>query len=80
MTYRGEVRNGAIVLDEPVSLPEGARVEVHLVGERDEGSQEPTRRRTWAERFGPLIGSIRGLPPDFAENLDHYLYGAPKRK
>ena len=80
MTYRGEVRNGVVVLDESVSLPEGARVEVHLAEERDESSQEPKRPRTWAERFGPLIGSIKGLPSDFAENLDHYLYGAPKRQ
>ena len=34
---------------------------------------------TVAERFGFLIGQARGLPADFSRNLDHYLYGAPKR-
>lgn len=31
MTYRGQVRNGAVVLDPPAELPEGATVEVSLV-------------------------------------------------
>jgi hypothetical protein len=31
MTYRGHVRNGAVVLDAPVVLPEGAAVEVSVV-------------------------------------------------
>lgn len=31
MAYRGHVRNGAIVLDEPSSLREGAELEVREV-------------------------------------------------
>lgn len=31
MTYRGHVRNGAVVLDPPVQLPEGASVEVNVI-------------------------------------------------
>ena len=31
MTYRGRVRNGQILLDEPVQLPEGAAVNVAVV-------------------------------------------------
>ncbi len=31
MTYRGQVRNGAVVLDPPAELPEGAAVEVNVV-------------------------------------------------
>jgi hypothetical protein len=34
---------------------------------------------TVAERFDFLIGQAHGLPADFSRNLDHYLYGAPKR-
>ncbi len=34
MTYRGQIRNGRIMLDEPVELPEGARVHVDLIEER----------------------------------------------
>ncbi|MGB7159200.1 MAG: hypothetical protein WBD40_14120 [Tepidisphaeraceae bacterium] len=32
MTYRGRVKNGAVVLDPPAELPEGAAVEVNVVG------------------------------------------------
>jgi hypothetical protein len=32
MTYRGHVKNGAVVLDTPAALPEGAAVEVSLIG------------------------------------------------
>jgi hypothetical protein len=31
MTYRGHVKNGAVVLDAPAALPEGAAVEVVVV-------------------------------------------------
>ena len=31
MTYRGRVKNGAVVLDAPAALPEGAAVEVTVV-------------------------------------------------
>ena len=31
MTLRGHIENGAIVLDDPIPLPEGGRVEVHFV-------------------------------------------------
>ena len=31
MTYRGRVKNGAVVLDPPVELPEGASVEVNVI-------------------------------------------------
>jgi hypothetical protein len=31
MTYRGHVRNGAVVLDDPAVLPEGAAVEVSVI-------------------------------------------------
>ena len=34
MTVFGHVRNGVVVLDEPCSLPDGAKVNVRLLGER----------------------------------------------
>ena len=72
MTYRGRVKNGVIVLDAPVALPEGTEVEVLPTGE---DLSEPT----WAEVFKDVIGKAEGLPPDMARNHDHYLHGAPKR-
>ena len=31
MTYRGHIRNWAVVLDEPANLPEGSAVEVNVL-------------------------------------------------
>ncbi len=39
-----------------------------------------SRRRSLAERLAPFIGKAKGLPPDASVNIDHYLYGLPKRK
>jgi hypothetical protein len=33
----------------------------------------------WGEALLEIAGTAEGLPPDFAENHDHYLHGAPKR-
>jgi hypothetical protein len=72
MTYRGHIRNGQITLDELVSLPEGALVNVEIV---NNGEQLPT---IW-DKLLELAGTVDGLPPDLAENHDHYLYGTPKK-
>jgi hypothetical protein len=72
MTYRGHIRNGQITLDELVSLPEGALVNVEIV---NNGEQLPT---IW-DKLLELAGTVDGLPPGMAENHDHYLYGTPKK-
>lgn len=72
MTYRGRVRNGGVVLDEPVQLPEGAEVEVRVLSEE---AQEPTV----GDMLMKFAGKAKGLPPDLARNHDHYLYGVPKK-
>ena len=43
MVYRGRVKNGVVVLDDPNSLPEGTQVRVEPV--------EATQQTTLAERF-----------------------------
>ena len=72
MTYRGHVENGVIVLDEPAELPEGTSVRVELADE--------ATGPTLADKLARFIGCLDGLPSDFAENHDHYLYGVPKGK
>jgi len=69
MTYRGTVKGGTIVLEGDTKLPEGTVVEIHPLGEG----------ATLAERFADVIGIAQGLPPDMAENHDHYIHGTPKR-
>jgi hypothetical protein len=66
MTYHGHVENGKIVIDDVVTLPDGALVEVDLVDEEDGPSLY--------ERLKSVIGKATGLPPDAAQNAGHCLY------
>lgn len=68
------VLNGRIELNEKVTLPEGAPVEVSLrASAMDNQAEEdiPTLR----ERLKSVIGIVEDLPPDASHNVDHYLYG-----
>jgi hypothetical protein len=80
MVYHGHIRNGQIVLDEQARLPEGAAVRVDVVsnGEAEERAGEESDP-TLYERLKPIIGIIDDLPEDGSMNVDHYLYGHPKR-
>jgi hypothetical protein len=78
MTYHGYVKNGLVVLDDRVMLPEGAKVKVDLLEAPADGSPGD-EIPTLFERLKPFIGKADGLPADLAENHDHYLYGVPKR-
>jgi len=51
MTYRGHVKNGQIKLDEPARLPEGAKVDIHVVEPNGAGAR---RRGTKARQFQPI--------------------------
>lgn len=75
MPYKGHVRNGVIVLDDSAHLEEGAEVHVELAP-RAQGKQN---HRPFRERYAAVIGKADGLPRDAAENVEHYLYGAPKK-
>jgi hypothetical protein len=77
MTLQGHVKNGTIVFDPPVLLPEGAAVQVEVVARPAENAS-PVRKRTLLERLGNVVGAIDDLPEDMARNHDHYLYGTPK--
>jgi len=81
MTYQGHVENGAVVLDEPVTLPDGAKVEVAIVKD----TPPPHDGKSFAEWVVDLANSIpeedvKQMPTDGSVNHDHYLYGAPKRE
>ena len=73
MTYRGHVKNGVVIFDEPANLPEGTEVRVEQV------TQEAAEPPNWAEVFKDVAGKAKDLPSDLAANHDHYLHGAPKR-
>jgi hypothetical protein len=60
-----------IVPDEPVQLPVGQPLRVHLE------LAEPG-----VPRFADFLrfeADLPGAPPDLAAQHDHYLYGSPKR-
>jgi hypothetical protein len=69
MTVEGTVVNGAIVLDQEIPFPDGARVEVRLTEQT-----EPTLLGLLK-----LAGTAKNLPEDFALQHDHYIHGTPKR-
>jgi hypothetical protein len=52
MTYRGHVKNGQIMLDEPARLPEGAAVSVEVV-EKKLRITRPEKRRHLT-KFQPI--------------------------
>lgn len=74
MTYKGKVKNGVVVVQDGVSLPENAEVNIELV---KPGKSEASP--SWAEVFKDVIGKVDDLPPDMAENHDHYIHGTPKQ-
>ena len=81
MVYHGRVQNGLVVLDKGAKLEEGLEVSVRPLRRR---TPIPKTRKdripTLYERFRPLIGIARGLPPDLSTQIDHYAYGTPKTK
>jgi len=67
MSFVSKVANGKIDIPSDVEIREGTAVRA-----------EPVREETLAKRLQGVIGSVEGLPPDFAENHDHYIHGIPK--
>lgn len=78
MTCTGHVRNGTIVLDEPLRLPEGSAVVIEVRDADTSPNISDQLPPTVFERLKPIVGAAKGLPEDAASNADHYLYGHPK--
>lgn len=91
MVYRGHVRNGRMELDDPVGLPEGAKVELNVVS-----SESPTadvksqpvdageRALSLEEEIDRIMADVpesewATLPSDLSDQLDHYIYGTPRQ-
>ncbi len=73
MSYKGTVKNGVVVLPPDAKLPDGAAVEV--IPEAQRPAEDD-----------PFIAAIRKVakprphwPSGYIRNLDHHLYGAPKK-
>lgn len=62
MTYKGTVRNGSVVLDDGVALPDGAKVRIALA---EHSASEPS----------PIWEALRDLPPGASfEDLIEQVY------
>ena len=76
MTYRGHIENGAVVLDESADLPEGAGVEINVLAGNGDSQAGADHAHAGLMRFA---GIIEDMPEDASLNVDHYLYGHPKK-
>jgi hypothetical protein len=74
MVYKGHILdNGLVALEGNPTLPAGTEVTVQVA---DEVSPDVLKLR---ETLLKYAGTVDGLPPDLAQNHDHYIHGAPKR-
>jgi predicted DNA-binding antitoxin AbrB/MazE fold protein len=76
MTYRGQVKNGVIVPESGVDLPEGTEVRIHIEKSSNATEKADVAERSMYERYKNIIGVIKDLPPDASERVDEYLYGS----
>ena len=67
MQLEGVVQNGVIVPDDVTALPEGTRVQITPAS--------PEEPKPFGERFAQFKGCLPDLPPDLAEQHDHYRAG-----
>jgi hypothetical protein len=79
MTLHGRVRNGLVVLKKSEVLPQGAEVTVRAVLTRTKAGKRPKKNVKGSRKIMRFAGKAKGLPADASRNLDHYLYGHPKR-
>jgi hypothetical protein len=79
MVYKGHVEKGIVVLDDPVALPDGLKVQIELLPAGQAGIVTDDNTETLGQKLLKHAGKAIGLPPDLAENHDHYLYGTPKK-
>jgi len=80
MTFEAHVINGQIVPDRPIVLPEGAAVQIEVLAIDSQKAPAATEQiPTIYERLKTVVGAAKGLPADASTNVDHYLYGRPKK-
>lgn len=72
--YFGIFKDGVVLPDLPISLPNGTKVRIELID------------REKVEEISCLIADLKALagtaidlPADLARNHDHYLHGTPKK-
>lgn len=74
LVYLGKIENGVVVVEGSPLLPEGTTVRVEPIGLDDVDNLRSLR-----EGLLRVAGKVEDLPPDFAENHDHYLHGVRRK-
>jgi hypothetical protein len=72
MTYMGKVQGGAVVFDGDEKPQEGSIVRVETV-------EANLDDRPIGQKLLELAGIVKDGPADGSVNVDHYLYGLPKK-
>ena len=78
MTYRGQVKNGVIVLESGVRLREGMDVRVEPVDSNGDIPADAQETQHLREGLLSFSGVVKEGPFDLARNHDHYLHGTPR--
>jgi hypothetical protein len=78
MTFRGRIKNGLVVLDEPATLPEGAAVRVEVLPRESDQPELDEHGQTLGQKLMKYAGRAKDLPADLARHHDHYIHGTPK--
>ena len=68
LSFWEKVSKGTVILPPEATLPDGTEIRMEPV----------PSTRTLAQRLSDVI-TVRGGPPDRAENHDHYIHGTPKK-
>jgi hypothetical protein len=72
MIYKGQIKNGVVVLPPGLDLKEGTEVEVTPVVSEKEAQD-------FTDALLRIANRTKNLPADLAKNHDHYLHGSPKK-
>jgi hypothetical protein len=81
MVFRGVVKRGKIVLERECVLPDGTPVKV--IPSRNPRRRQPHGKGDLENLWQGLLamaGTVEGLPPDMADNHDHYIHGTRRKK
>jgi hypothetical protein len=70
MTFYGYVRNGCIVVDGAINLPNGTKVTVEPLNDPSDMTST-----TMYDRWKSIVGTAKHLPPDASTKIDEVLYG-----
>jgi hypothetical protein len=71
MVYPGHIKQGRVVFDLPVALPEGLPVRVEVLESATPSSSSDAKSETAGQRLLKYAGKAVGLPSDAARNHDH---------